>query len=138
MTFGKEHGDMPVRFLFVATALMAGLSMPAAAGGVDEFQQVAGGVLDTRDSRVYADAYGNLVIDSQAGFKRILVGRGHLADDYAELGIETPRTAYLDQRSGRLHPRRSVPCSTGVLIKGRSYMYGLEDGVLPVLVNPCR
>lgn len=86
---------------------------------------------------VYADAYGNLVIESRAGFKRILVGKGEMAEDYAVLGIEKPRVARLDERRARAY-RRPAPCRHGVLVKGRGYMYGLPDGVLPVLTGSCR
>lgn len=119
---------MPLKFLFVAAALAAAaFAVPAQAGGYG----------DAQGGRVYSDAYGNLVIHSRAGYKRILVGKGHMADDYAGLGIETPRVAYLRRESGKLYLRRAEPCSQGVLIKGRSYMYGLPDGVLPVLTGPC-
>ncbi|WP_048644792.1 hypothetical protein [Nitratireductor soli] len=119
---------MPLKSFFVVAALAAAaISMPAEAGGYG----------DAYGGRVYADAYGNLVIHSRAGFKRILVGKGHMADDYADLGIETPRVAHLQRHGGSLYLRRSAPCSQGVLVKGRGYMYGLPDGVLPVLTGPC-
>ncbi|MCR4268139.1 hypothetical protein [Nitratireductor sp. ZSWI3] len=116
---------MPFRLLFVAAALAAAGATSALAGGYS-------------GERVYADAYGNLVIHSRAGFKRILVGRGEMAADYAQLGVEAPHTAYLERHAGKLYLRRAAPCSEGVLVKGRGYMYGLPDGVLPVLVAPCR
>lgn len=120
---------MPFRSLFVAAALAATAATAPA---------LAGGFHDAGNARVYADAYGNLVIHSRAGFKRIMVGKGHLADDYRALGIEAPReTAYLERRHGKLYLRRSAPCSAGVLVKGRGYMYGLSDGELPVLTAPC-
>mgnify|MGYP000586772962 CR=1 FL=1 len=117
---------MPFRLLFVAAAFAAAGATPALAGGYS-------------GERVYADAYGNLVIESRAGFKRIMVGKGYMAGDYQALDLETPReTAYLERDGGKLYLRRANPCTEGVLIKGRSYMYGLPDGVLPVLVAPCR
>ncbi|WP_295811933.1 hypothetical protein [uncultured Nitratireductor sp.] len=120
---------MPLRSLFVAAALAAAATT---------FPAIAGGFHDAGHGRVYADAYGNLVIHSRAGFKRIMVGKGSLADDYRALGIEAPReTAYMERRRGKLYLRRAAPCSEGVLIKGRGYMYGLSDGELPVLVSPC-
>lgn len=121
---------MPLRSLFVAAALVAAATTaPALAGSFDGAGQ----------GRVYADAYGNLVIESRAGFKRIMVGKGYMAGDYQALDLETPReTAYLERNGGKLYLRRANPCTEGVLIKGRSYMYGLPDGVLPVLVAPCR
>lgn len=73
---------------------------------------------------VYADSFGNLVIYSAAGYKRIVVGEGHLAK---QLGAYTSGSdvAYLDEDGGA-----SRDCPAAVL-KGRSYMYGLPDGVVP-------
>jgi hypothetical protein len=88
----------------------------------------------TRD-RVYADSFGNLVIESAAGYKRILVGEGKLAkelSDYVGTGqpeVESYRES--DSRVGRDCYRPPV------FVKGRSYMYGLSDGEMPEL-SPCR
>ncbi|PSM19146.1 MULTISPECIES: hypothetical protein [Nitratireductor] len=92
----------------------------------------AGGLYD----RVYADSFGNLVIRSPSGYKRIVVGQGHLAEElgeYSRAGAG-PEIVYSDEavrvrRDCRRH---------GVLLKGRSYMYGLPDNTVPVLVGPCR
>lgn len=73
---------------------------------------------------VYADSFGNLVIYSAAGYKRIVVGEGHLAK---ELGAYTSGAdvAYVDDGNGAY---RDCPAAA---IKGRSYMYGLPDHVVP-------
>lgn len=78
--------------------------------------------------RVQADSFGNLVIYSAAGYKRIVVGQGHLAREMQGfVGDEAePNVVYLDE--GR---RVSGRCPHAVLLKGRSYMYGLPDGVVP-------
>lgn len=81
--------------------------------------------------RVYDDSYGNLVIISPSGYKRIVVGMGHLA---AELERNrAPEVVYLD-RSGRAGPHCHTP---PVLWKGRSYMYGLAEGEIPTPPRIC-
>ena len=86
--------------------------------------------------RVYADSFGNLVIDSAAGYKRIIVGEGKLAKklaDYTSAG--QPKVIYQnesDEISGYSDCYRPP-----VFVKGRSYMYGLSDGEMPEL-SPCR
>lgn len=82
--------------------------------------------------RIYADSFGNLVVHSRSGYKRIVVGRGHLAQELAE--YERPRdhaVVYLDQAGDGVVPYECW--RPAVLLKGRSYMYGLEDGELPDL-----
>ena len=85
--------------------------------------------------RVYADSFGNLVIDSAAGYKRIIVGEGKLAKELSDYtGAGQPDVIYeneSDDVSG--HGCYQPP----VFVKGRSYMYGLSDGEMPNL-SPCR
>jgi len=87
---------------------------------------------------IYSDSFGNLVIQSPSGFKRIVVGQGHLAkqlssyeaaeDEYAGDDIVTiDENGYRSYRDCRRPP---------YLFKGRSYMYGLPDGVIPQA--PCQ
>jgi len=86
----------------------------------------------TRD-HVYADSFGNLVIESAAGYKRILVGEGKLAkelSDYVDAG--QPTADYYEESDDQSDCYRPP-----VLVKGRSYMYGLSDGEMPQL-TPCR
>lgn len=105
----------------VLVALATGFAVPALAGG-------------HRD-RVYADSFGNLVIESAAGYKRILVGEGKLAKELSDYtGAGQPSVVYeneSDDVSGRDCYRPPV------FVKGRSYMYGLSDGEMPEL-SPCR
>lgn len=108
-----------------ALALGLGLAMltePARAGG---FAGPKAG------ERVYDDSYGNLVIISPAGYKRIVVGMGHLA---AELERDrAPEVVYLDRHGGT-----GVHCQTPpVFWKGRSYMYGLAEGEIPTPPRIC-
>ena len=82
--------------------------------------------------RVYADSFGNLVIHSRAGYKRIIVGAGHMASQlssYEETGDDD--VVYLDEDDGN---RVVTDCyRPPVFVKGRSYMYGLADGEMPDL-----
>ncbi len=82
--------------------------------------------------RVYSDSFGNLVIDSAAGYKRILVGEGKLAKELsAYTGAGQPEVVYADEYGH--HDCYRPP----VFVRGRSYMYGLSDGEMPDL-SPCR
>jgi|UniRef100_Q11DA4 hypothetical protein len=84
----------------------------------------------------YADSYGNLVIRDPAGFKRILVGKGHLAEEYTRR--EGVKVVYLEENRGRLYLRKQGKCRYGALLRGRSHMYGLPDNVVPVPTVTCR
>lgn len=105
-------------------ALALALVSPAAAGSL--YQE-----------RVHADSFGNLVIHSPAGYKRIVVGQGHAAEAYNLTGSwYEPEVVYLDEAERR-HER--VRCNRPpVLLHGRSYMYGLPDNVVPVPAGLCR
>ena len=84
----------------------------------------------------YADSFGNLVIDSASGYKRILVGEGAMANkmaDYTSAG--QPRVLHL-QRTGDYADERDC-YRPPAFVKGRSYMYGLADGEMPE-ISPCR
>lgn len=81
---------------------------------------------------VYADSFGNLVIDAAAGYKRIIVGQGGLARKLADYtGAGEPKVVYADEIGQQECFRPPV------FVKGRSYMYGLSDGEMPEL-SPCR
>ena len=89
--------------------------------------------------RVYADSFGNLVIDSAAGYKRIIVGQGRLAKQlsaYTSAGQSEaePEVIYEDEAD---HVSSRGCYQPPVFVKGRSYMYGLADGEMPNL-SPCR
>lgn len=83
--------------------------------------------------QVYADSFGNLVVQSPNGYKRIVVGQGHLAKELSEYespGNSDPGVVYLDENPDgeTLYNDCYRPPH---LWKGRSYMYGLPDGVVP-------
>ncbi|MDX8531814.1 hypothetical protein RFM41_08335 [Mesorhizobium sp. VK25A] len=84
--------------------------------------------------RVYADSFGNLVIDSAAGYKRIIVGQGKLAKNLSEYSSAGQPDVVYDDADEAGAPGCYQP---PVLVKGRSYMYGLSDGEMPNL-SPCR
>ena len=104
-------------FLPLALVLAAA---PALAGG-------------SRDD-VHADSFGNLVVVSPSGYKRIVVGQGYLADelrDYTQ--ADDSDAAYEVYADGRRYGR---PCPA-ILVKGRSYMYGFDQGVIPLFGDRC-
>jgi hypothetical protein len=110
-------------FLFAAALLAGSAAVPSAPAEAR-----------ARD-HVYADSFGNLVIESAAGYKRILVGEGRFARelaDYVDAG-QTEVDTYRET-SGSVERDCYRP---PVFVKGRSYMYGLSDGEMPEL-SPCR
>jgi hypothetical protein len=108
-------------FLPLALALVAGgLAVPAYAGG------------GPYHDRIYADSFGNLVVHSRSGYKRIVVGQGHLARELASYeGAGSPDGVVYYNDDDEAVPYECW--RPAVLLKGRSYMYGLEDGELPDL-----
>ena len=106
-----------------ACLAMSGLAPPALAGG------------GPHHDRIYADSFGNLVIHSRSGYKRIVVGQGHLARELADYEQAGNDVVYLDDEDGEVAFRDCW--KPAVLLKGRSYMYGLEDGELPDLPGGC-
>jgi hypothetical protein len=169
-------GRLPVVF---AAALLAGAAVVSLPDETFAGNRV-------RD-HVYADSFGNLIVHSPYGYKRIIVGEGNLAgelqnytngggeeDSYEEPSYEEPAyeqppyepQGYYDsesdepyvepryQRRGYYYggePGRAYAATRyerqrdyvdncyrpPVLWKGRSYMYGLPDGVIPVASGYC-
>lgn len=102
--------------LAAAAALAALAAMPAAAGSVKD--------------RVYADSFGNLVIHSPSGYKRIIVGQGEAAEAYNLTGsYYEPEVVYLESERPKRHLRRCH--RPPYLWRGRSHMYGLPENVVP-------
>jgi len=84
----------------------------------------------------FADSFGNLVVYSPSGYKRIVVGKGYLADRVASAaGEEGPDVVRLHHTPGQYTYIRHGECA--VLLHGRSYMYGLPDNVVPVPAKNC-
>jgi ABC-type Fe3+-hydroxamate transport system substrate-binding protein len=109
--------------LFLALAATALASAPALAGGLND--------------RVYADSFGNLIIHSPAGYKRIVVGEGYLADQLAQsTAADDPDVVYLDETDIIFDARECY--RPPWLLKGRSYMYGFDEGEIPFQGGPCR
>jgi hypothetical protein len=112
---------MRVTKILAGAALALGLASPALA--------------ERPRDRVEADSYGNLVVWSSAGYKRIVVKKGHLADELADF-VNAGRPTIV--RGGDDDDGYDGECLRApVLLKGRSYMYGLSDGELPVLAGSC-
>lgn len=122
-------GRLPVVF---AAALLTG----AAVAGLSD-QASAGNRLH---DQVYADSFGNLIVQSPYGYKRIIVGEGRLAKELqnytsggeADIVYAEPEPRY--EQGGYYIDNCYRP---PVLWKGRSYMYGLPDGVIPVSPGRC-
>lgn len=79
--------------------------------------------------RVYDDSFGNLIIISPSGYKRIVVGMGHIA---VEMEAEE-RARYAE--SGRYQRHCDY---RPVLWKGREQMWGLADGEVPTPPLVCK
>ncbi|MDG4893171.1 hypothetical protein P9272_06245 [Mesorhizobium sp. WSM4976] len=109
----------------LAAAVLAGLVLAIAAPAEAGLRH---------HDRVYADSFGNLVIDSAAGYKRIIVGEGKLAGKLSEFTSSGQPDVVYDDTDEPGAPGCYQP---PVLVKGRSYMYGLSDGEMPNL-SPCR
>ena len=115
-------------FALLAGAATIGLSGPASAG-------------DRLYDQVYADSFGNLVIQSPYGYKRIIVGRGYLAEKFSGLtGGNDPKVVYAEPEGGFYGDGFVFETCyrPAVLLRGRSYMYGLPDRVLPEPSGHCR
>ncbi|MDP3899174.1 MAG: hypothetical protein Q8Q62_21070 [Mesorhizobium sp.] len=92
---------------------------------------------DSHREKVHADSFGNLVIYSPAGYKRIVVGAGYLAEELraAQAGIGQPEVVYYEDDG---HDRPRIRCNRKpVLLHGRSHMYGLPDNVVPTPAGNC-
>ncbi|MFC5384913.1 hypothetical protein ACFPLB_02920 [Aquamicrobium segne] len=87
---------------------------------------------------IYADSFGNLVVDSTAGYKRIVVGQGHMARQVAAYTASNgPKIIYLDRVEENKKTWATDCYRPPVFIKGRSHMYGLSDGEMPQ-ISPCQ
>ena len=122
--------SIPAGFTRASVAALAAGMIVLSIGGAPAWSRY-------RD-HIYADSFGNLVIQSPSGYKRIIVGQGHLAkklSSYEGAGQTDADVVYLDDdRDGY---RSYGDCyRPPYLFKGRDYMYGLPDGVLPQA--PCQ
>ncbi|HTV70784.1 MAG TPA: hypothetical protein VMF90_19830 [Rhizobiaceae bacterium] len=115
------------RLLLAAAAVVLGTAAVLSAGSADAGSRYK--------DRIYADSFGNLIVYSRSGYKRIVIGAGHLAEELAayEGGNrpDEPDVVYLDEGDYIARNRHYGRHCKPVLLKGRSYMYGLPDGYLP-------
>lgn len=127
-----------LRLAAIVALALAGLAAAAAPSIAGQFFD---GVYMEPNDRVYADSFGNLIVHSRSGYKRIIVGQGHLAADlraYTTGGSEPlPEYGLSDEEAGarygwRADGRPRQPChKRAVILHGRGYMYGLADGEVP-------
>jgi hypothetical protein len=85
----------------------------------------------------YADTFGNIIIDSASGYKRIVVGQGRIARRLAE-GPRKSEPKIAQSEPGAPMPGEPYCYAPPVLVKGRSYMYGFSEGILPTLGASCQ
>ncbi|MBO6902943.1 MAG: hypothetical protein JJ864_16510 [Rhizobiaceae bacterium] len=105
--------------LVVAMALLA--AAPASAGKYAK-------------ERIYDDSFGNLIILSPSGHKRIVVGMGHIAVEMEQERRESSDHGYDNgYRIVKRHCYRPPH-----IWKGRGYMYGLADGEIPQAPLVCK
>ncbi len=115
--------------------IIQALSIAAVAGAT-----LTAAAADQYRDRVHADSFGNLVIHSPAGYKRIIVGMGHAAQGYNATGsyyeTDEPDVVYLDNGQATQNVRycHRPPYRW----QGRSHMYGLPDNVVPQAPLVCR
>lgn len=104
---------------------------------------------------VHADNFGNLIIQKPGGYKQIVVGQGHVLktfrDDSAATADETPPTGphyrYRDEnddgnddehRYSVQRDNSNAYCVGGaVVVRGRSFMYGVPRGATPHIGRIC-
>lgn len=109
------------------------MSVAATVVGVLAVRPTDAGSLNYGDE-VYADSTGNLVVESAAGYKRIIVGQGHRAKELREFTTRgQPDVVYAEENT----VGRETCYRPAQWLRGRSYMYGLSPGELPLL-GECR
>ncbi len=119
----SKRGGLPVLTLLAALSAVAAVAPANAGGGHD---------------RVYADSFGNLIVQAPGGYKRIVVGAGHLAGQLNAYQLTGDETSVDEEASAPLIVE-SRPCyRPPVLVKGRSYMYGFDQGEIPLRGGDCR
>ena len=124
---------MTIRFPVLAASILAASVLGLGSAAADSLYR----------DQVSADSFGNLVIYSQAGYKRIVVGAGELAGRLQDYGSGQPGDG-LERDEGRgTGPTNDDygayrGCHRGaMLLHGRSYMYGVPRNVTPVVAGPC-
>jgi hypothetical protein len=115
------------------SASLKGLFLALTFAGLASAPALAGGLHD----HVYADSFGNLIIHSPAGYKRIIVGEGHMADQLSGYtDADGPDVVYFDEADRVVDAGECY--RPPWLLKGRSYMYGFDQGEIPFQGGPCQ
>lgn len=129
------------RTRLTAVALLAFGALSGAVAAASAGQYYDGVYMEPQD-RIYADSFGNLIVHSRSGYKRIVIGQGHLAAELRSFsdGSDSERPleyGMSDEEAGQLYGWRAdgrprQPChKPAVILHGRAYMYGLADGEVP-------
>jgi len=113
--------------MHLARSIPAAIAMSALLAG-------AAPALAWDHDRVFADSFGNLVIISASGYKRILVGEGHEAARLADYTSAGQPSVVAADGDAVVEDCFRPPA----LVKGRSYMYGFDQGEIPFQGGPCR
>lgn len=128
-------------------AAMALLAPVLAAATLVPPQAGAASLDDLKVNSAYGDSRGNLVVYGNGGEKIIVVGGADKAGILAEaIGRPVPVAARsagpeivgppLDPHVVALIDTRSEACNAPVVLKGRSFMYGIDRNVTPALGHP--
>lgn len=114
----RMNSKMTSLTIIAAAAGLLGMAAAASAGGYHE--------------HAYEDAYGNLIVYSPAGYKEIIVGKGYLAGKLDRTSAATPSQKDEALSPGQRRLSAYYRCAHKVvLLRGRSYMYGLPEHVVP-------
>ncbi len=110
--------DRRTRLTAGTLCIAASLAMMAGLASADDLVHDA----------VYANSFGNLVVQSPYGYKRIIVGEGYRAKQLMGYSQNSePKVLYADPAEAV-----AVNCYRPPMMwRGRSFMYGLPDGVVP-------
>lgn len=96
----------------------------------------------TPGETAYPDSFGNLVIQSASGHKRVIIGMGYVAADAGTHQSGEPQVLKFDDQPASASAWRDVKpvyrCKGGAtVVRGRGYMYGLSRDEVAVITNVC-
>lgn len=121
----------------IGKCIILASALSACAGGMTGTAQAGYWERD----HVYADSFGNLVIESAAGYKRIIVGEGRMAkqlSEYVQAGAPTTQPDVVYSEDGDRVFETEGCYRAPYFLRGRSYMYGFDEGEIPFQGGPCR
>ena len=117
----RKQGGRTMRSGMSLSAGFARVSAAVLAAGNDAVLSVGVALAWSRyRDHVYADSFGNLVIQSPSGYKRIVVGQGHLAKELSSYeGADDFRSGCRLSRRWRQRLRTTIATVTGRPISSR-------------------